>query len=240
MHYFSPLNTFMRKGKDPDPDPYIWLMDPDPRGPKTCGSGSPTLVQRTVNPLHCARQFITVSFWLSRKGTSLRWTALWKRRLACWWAIWISTLLTTKSSSGFSRRTASASGPLSAPPGGCRLFMIVAERHRLLISWVLICEIQCCGSMTFWDGSGSADPCLWLMDPDPDPAIFVIDLQDASKKLIFCHAIFSADYFLRVHLHHFSKIKSQKESQISRNQGFSYYLFLHGDRRIRIRIHTSD
>ncbi len=27
---------------------------------------------------------------------------------------------------------------------------------------------------------------LWLMDPDsdPDPAIFVIDLQDASKKLI--------------------------------------------------------
>ncbi len=28
---------------------------------------------------------------------------------------------------------------------------------------------QCCGSMTFWggSGSGSADPCLWLMDPDP-------------------------------------------------------------------------
>jgi hypothetical protein len=23
------------------------------------------------------------------------------------------------------------------------------------------------------------------MDPDPDPAIFVIDLQDANKKLIF-------------------------------------------------------
>ncbi len=43
-HYFSPLNTFMRKGKDPDPvsDPYLWLMDPDtdPGGPKTCGSGS--------------------------------------------------------------------------------------------------------------------------------------------------------------------------------------------------------
>jgi len=25
---------------DPDPDPYIRLMDPDPGGPKTCGSGS--------------------------------------------------------------------------------------------------------------------------------------------------------------------------------------------------------
>ncbi len=38
------------------------------------------------------------------------------------------------------------------------------------------------GSMTFWCGFGSADTRLWLMDPDP--AIFVIDLQDANKKLI--------------------------------------------------------
>jgi hypothetical protein len=79
---------------------------------------------------------------------------------------------------------------------------------------------KCCGSMTFWGGSGSADPCLLLMDPAP--AIFVIDLQDASKKLIF-NTIFSAFYFLKLHLHHFSKIKSQIESQNSRNQGFSYY-----------------
>jgi hypothetical protein len=57
---------------------------------------------------------------------------------------------------------------------------------------------------------------------DPDPAFFVIDFQDASKKLIF-NTIFSAYYFLKVHLHHFSKIKCQKESQKSRNQGFSYY-----------------
>jgi hypothetical protein len=62
------------------------------------------------------------------------------------------------------------------------------------------------------------------MDPgsDPDPAIFVIDLQDASKKLIF-NTFFSAYFFLKLHLHHFSKIKSPKESQNSRNQGFSYY-----------------
>jgi hypothetical protein len=45
------------------------------------------------------------------------------------------------------------------------------------------------------------------MDPDPDPAIFVIDLQDASEKLIF-NTIFSAYYFLKVHLHH--KIKGIK------------------------------
>ncbi len=38
----------MRKGDDPDPEPYLWLMDLDPGGPKTygsrSGSGSPTLV----------------------------------------------------------------------------------------------------------------------------------------------------------------------------------------------------
>ncbi len=42
-HYFSPVNTLwefqsgqhiMRKGKDPDPDPHLWLMVPDPEGPK--------------------------------------------------------------------------------------------------------------------------------------------------------------------------------------------------------------
>ncbi len=56
---------------------------------------------------------------------------------------------------------------------------------------------------------------------DPDPAIFVIDLQDASKKL-FLNTIFSVYYFLKLHLHHFSKIKIKK-SENSRYQGFSYY-----------------
>ncbi len=37
------------------------------------------------------------------------------------------------------------------------------------------------------------------------------------------NTFFSAYYPLKVHLHHFSKIKSQKESQNSKNQGFSYY-----------------
>ena len=36
---------------------------------------------------------------------------------------------------------------------------------------------QWSGSMTFWCGSRSSDPCLWLRDPDPEPAIFDIDLQ---------------------------------------------------------------
>ncbi len=67
------------------------------------------------------------------------------------------------------------------------------------------CWHQCCGFMAFWcgSGSGSADPCLWLMDPDP--GIFVIDLQDANKKLIiFCLLLFEGT------VTSFSKIKSQK------------------------------
>jgi hypothetical protein len=61
--------------------------------------------------------------------------------------------------------------------------------------------------MTFWCGSGSEH---FGVDPDPDPAIFVIDLQGANKKLILFLS-FSDYYFLKVHLHHFSKIKSPKE-----------------------------
>jgi hypothetical protein len=70
---------------------------------------------------------------------------------------------------------------------------------------------QCCGSMNFWggSGSGSADPYFLLMVPDADPAIFVSDLQDVNKSLFF--PSFFAYYFLKVHLYHFSKIKSHKE-----------------------------
>jgi hypothetical protein len=47
-HHFSPVNTFMRKRKDlePDPDLRLWLIDLDPGGLKTCGSGSLTVVGR--------------------------------------------------------------------------------------------------------------------------------------------------------------------------------------------------
>ncbi len=50
------------------------------------------------------------------------------------------------------------------------------------------------------------------VDPDPDPAIFVIDLQDANKKTNLKKK-FSAYYFLNLHLHNFSEVKSQKKLQ---------------------------
>jgi hypothetical protein len=63
-------------------------------------------------------------------------------------------------------------------------------------------------------------------DPDqdavPDPSIFIIDLQDANKEQI--KKKFSAYYFLKVPTFtSISKVKCQKKSQNSRNQGFSYY-----------------
>ncbi len=61
-----------------------------------------------------------------------------------------------------------------------------------------------------------------------DPAIFVIDLQDA-KKTNFLKSS-SAYYFLNVHLHHFSRIKSQNEVTKQKESRF-FLLFLLDDRR---------
>ncbi len=55
-------------------------------------------------------------------------------------------------------------------------------------------------------------PVLWIRDifcSDPDPTLFVSDLQDANQKIFF--RSFFAYYFLKVHLHRSSKIKSHKE-----------------------------
>jgi hypothetical protein len=60
--------------------------------------------------------------------------------------------------------------------------------------------------MKFCYGSGSVDPYIWLMDRDP--AFFAIDSQDVKNNKNFK---FFAYFFLKVHLHHFSKIKSHNE-----------------------------
>jgi hypothetical protein len=45
---------------------------------------------------------------------------------------------------------------------------------------------------------------------DPDPSFFIIDLQDANKKLILKKS-FTAYYFFKVLLNQYSKVRSQKE-----------------------------
>ncbi len=61
--------------------------------------------------------------------------------------------------------------------------------------------------------------------PDPAPAIFVIDLQDANNKLIK-KKVFLLITFWRYICIMFQRLKVQKKSQNSRNQGFSYYFCL--------------
>ncbi len=58
------------------------------------------------------------------------------------------------------------------------------------------------------DSDPDADP---DSDPDADPSIFIIGLQDENKNLI-----------LKVLLHHFSKIKSQKYCLFSIHAHYSY------------------
>ncbi len=92
--------------------------------------------------------------------------------------------------------------------------LLVIER-RFYLSFY-----QCCGSMTFWPGSGSADPCLWRMDPDP--VIFVIGLQGAYKKLILVFLLIS-----------FLGYIYKKKSQNSPNEGFTYFFWvIEGSRSI--------
>ncbi len=81
-----------------------------------------------------------------------------------------------------------------------------------LLGWI---RIRIRGSMPLTNGSGSGSWNRILLFSS-------LTLKMPEKKKKF-NTFFSAYYFLKLHLHHFSKIKSQKESQNSRNQGFSYY-----------------
>ncbi len=95
----------------------------------------------------------------------------------------------------------------------------------------LLAARQCCGSMTFWGGSGSADPCLWLMDPDsvpdPDPGpgscYYCNWPSRCQQKTNFLTQFFLLITFWSYIYIIFQRLKIQQKSQNSRNQGFSYY-----------------
>ncbi len=85
--------------------------------------------------------------------------------------------------------------------------------HDILV-WIRIR-----GSMPLTNGSGfGSGSTSWIRI-----LLFSSLTFKMPAKKQFFNTIFSACYFLEVHLRYFSKIKSQKESQISRTQGFPYY-----------------
>jgi hypothetical protein len=116
-------------------------------------------------------------------------------------------------------------------------FSPVLQIHDMLV-WI---RIRIRGSMHLTNGSGSCYFHHWSLNCQKN-----------------CLPIFSAYYFLKVHFRHFSKMKSQDANKklinskkvfllISFQQNSHkrvgikvFWLFLHDDRRIRIRIHTSD
>ncbi len=60
---------------------------------------------------------------------------------------------------------------------------------------------QCCGSVTFWYGSGSAP----LTNRSGSGSSFFSSLTFKTRTKKYFFQIFSAYYFLKVHKHHFSK-----------------------------------
>ncbi len=68
--------------------------------------------------------------------------------------------------------------------------------------WPHLVEKQCCGSVTFWYGSGSANQYHWLKDLDPDPILLFssVAFKMPTKNKFFWS--FFAYYFLILHLLH--------------------------------------
>jgi hypothetical protein len=90
-------------------------------------------------------------------------------------------------------------GPVDASPRGLHPLgqqlggpIVASDLHAVSKCIKDRCK-QCCGSMTFWCGSRS----------------FITDLQDPNKKIIL-KKFFLHIYFLKVLLHHFSKIKVKR------------------------------
>jgi len=82
----------------------------------------------------------------------------------------------------------------------CQTFFTWIQQHQLKRRRKRICRTffqcfyQCSESMTFWggSGSGSSDPCFWLVDPDPP--IVVIDLQIIFNTIFFWLLLFEGTF----------------------------------------------
>ncbi len=87
-------------------------------------------------------------------------------------------------------------------------------RIHAILGWI---RIRIRGSMPLTNGSGSGSG-SWIQI-----LLFSSLTFKMPAKNKFFYTIFSAYDFLKLDLHHFSKIKIQKDSQNSRNPGFSNY-----------------
>ncbi len=102
------------------------------------------------------------------------------------------------------------------PKNWASLYCKAVLRIHDILGWI---RIRIRGSMPLTNGSGfGSGSGSWIRI-----LLFSSLTFKMPAKTQFFNTIFSAYDFLKLHLHHFPKIKIQKESQNSRNKGFSYY-----------------
>ncbi len=126
------------------------------------------------------------------------------------------------------------------------MFRPAVLRIHDILGWI---RIRILGSMPLTNRSGFGSG-SWIRILLFSSLTFKMPAKNLFFNTIF-NTIFSAYYFLKLNLHHFTKIKSQKEFLNSKNRGFSYYFCMiiegSGSRRpkntwirwIRIRIRNT-
>jgi hypothetical protein len=83
--------------------------------------------------------------------------------------------------------------------------------------------------VTFWYGSGSADPYHWLTGPDPDsdlapdPAFFVSGWQDANKKFKVLKKFFRLILFEGTFT---SVFKNKRQKEVKKYEKFRIFLIV--------------
>ncbi len=84
--------------------------------------------------------------------------------------------------------------------------------------------LQYCGSVTYWYGSGSADPYLWLTDlglGSGSGSCYFRQWPSRWQLKILCFLRSFAFYFSKLHLDHFSTMKSHFCLMIEGSRGGS-------------------
>ncbi len=118
-----------------------------------------------------------------------------------------------------------------------------APAIQILLRWANIYAyspyLQCSGSMTFMCGSGSADPCLWLMDLDPGSgSCYFLHWPPRCHQKTNLKKSFSAYYFLKVpgtFSSFFNDKKAKRSHEVTKQYESRFFLvFLLDDRRTRI------
>ncbi len=61
-------------------------------------------------------------------------------------------------------------------------WLLLKKRYGISSGTISTCKNQCWGSVTFWYESGSDVLYHWIMDQDPEPALFLIGFRDSNKK----------------------------------------------------------